>query len=510
MTSPDLNTLLRSNPDVTVTLDLSAEVAASLAYLSSPEALESLDRDPYWPKWNSPWWHMLALHEMGLSEQIPAVAVEAMGNALKRFPVKFFPLDRSEVAPGWDIVFDSMCHCGIASMYAVLSACGMAVDRELGWMRAWLTRYQMADGGMSCDPEAYLVTGECPSSMVGTVALFEALLLHEADLTPNERWVLDRGASFLLGRQLCLGSASGHNAEERESAQGWWLPAFPRFYYYDVLRGLHDLLRWAKARGRRLPWPRLAQVVTNLARLAPDGWMPVGRDALRDARTRFRGPDGNWTRKTASRFRLLESLGRPGEPCPFLTRQWTDCKRLLLELDIDPNPTDVLLVPPSPRWPEMAFNEGERFAALMGDNLISIHHVGSTSIPGIWAKPILDLAPEVRRLEELDDIRGRIEAAGYEFWGEYGLPGRRFCPRLDACKGRVANIHCFQSGSPELERHLAFRDYLREHPGLAKEYEREKLRARDLFPYDVYSYNDEKNPWIRKTERAALDWASSG
>lgn len=507
MTCPELTSLLDANPDVEVSLDLSAEIDASLRYLQSDQAMASLRADPYWPKWNSPWWHMLTLHEMGLARLIPARATDAMVEALRRFPVKFFPIDPAEVEPSWDIVYDSMCHCGIGSMYAVLSGCGVPVDQQLPWMRSWLSRYQMADGGMTCDPEAYRIAGECPSSMVGLVAVFEAMLLHVTNPTPAELWFLDRSASFLLGRELRLGSTSVHNAEEREAAGQWQFPTFPRLYYYDVLRGLHDLLRWTTRRERRVSWPRLGKVVKHLAELAPDGRMPVRRRAYDDAMTRHRQTDGSWKRERASRFQLLDAVGRPGQTCPFLTRQWTECKALLRELEVDPAPSDVLLVPPSPSWPEMARREGERFGSLLGDNLVAMHHVGSTSIPEIWAKPTIDLAPEVRSVEDLDALRPALEAAGYQYWGEYGLPGRRFCPRLDPVKGRVANIHCYASGSPGLHRHLAFRDYLRAHPQVAAEYEREKLRARDLFPYDVWAYNDEKDRWIRRTEAAALQWA---
>ena len=168
-------------------------------------------------------------------------------------------------------------------------------------------------------------------------------------------------------------------------------------------------------------------------------------------------------------------------------------------------PSDVVLVPPRDGWAALAQREGERFAAILGTNLLVIHHIGSTSIPGIWAKPVLDLMPEVHDVAALDELRDSINSAGYEYWGEYGLPGRRFCPRLGP-QGRLANIHCYQTGSPELLRHLAFRDYLRSFPDIASAYEQEKLRARDLHPKDLFAYNDEKNAWIRKVEQDALDW----
>ena len=163
------------------------------------------------------------------------------------------------------------------------------------------------------------------------------------------------------------------------------------------------------------------------------------------------------------------------------------------------------MVPPRD-WAELAQREAESFGRLLGDALVRVHHIGSTSIPGIWAKPVIDLIPEVRDISRLDELRPEIEAAGYEFWGEYGLPGRRFCPRIDPFQGRVANVHCYQSGSSEIRRHLAFRDYLRAHPTLATEYEAEKFRARDLHPSNLFAYNDEKNAWIRRVELEALEW----
>ncbi|MBV9992985.1 MAG: GrpB family protein, partial [Alphaproteobacteria bacterium] len=101
-------------------------------------------------------------------------------------------------------------------------------------------------------------------------------------------------------------------------------------------------------------------------------------------------------------------------------------------------------------------------------------------------------------------------ALGYKWFGEYGLAGRRYCYLKDEATGqRLFQLHCYQEGSPEVPRHLAFRDYLRAHPALALEYEAEKVRAAKVVSDDVNAYNNEKNDWIKRVEKDALVWLRS-
>ncbi|MBX3170891.1 MAG: GrpB family protein [Candidatus Eremiobacteraeota bacterium] len=159
-------------------------------------------------------------------------------------------------------------------------------------------------------------------------------------------------------------------------------------------------------------------------------------------------------------------------------------------------------------WAEQAVREAERFAAALGRDrrLIGIHHIGSTSIPGIQAKPIIDLLPEVTSLEWLDEMQPQIEAAGFEYWGDYGIPRRRFCPQTGGDGWRRVNVHCFLSGDEQLVRHLAFRDYLRAHPEMARDYERIKQACAERYREDAYGYTDCKSAWIQATQAAALEW----
>jgi GrpB-like predicted nucleotidyltransferase (UPF0157 family) len=136
--------------------------------------------------------------------------------------------------------------------------------------------------------------------------------------------------------------------------------------------------------------------------------------------------------------------------------------------------------------------------------------VGSTAVPGIVAKPVLDLMPVVTDLAALDERRQSVEALGYECWGELGLRGRRYFTLDDPSTGRrLVQLHCYAAGSPEIERHLAFRDYLLRRPNIARVYEREKLHCRALHPNDSHAYADCKSLWIAETEAEALLWRQS-
>jgi hypothetical protein len=329
MSDSALRDKLARIPDAAPGDDLEAGIADTLSYLGSDAALRSIASDTYWPKWHSPWWHMLLLYELGEARRIPARTVTAMVDGLNALPLKIFPI-HPEDAPGANLLRDCACHCALGCVVRVLAACGVDVDAALPWIKPWFSRYQMADGGLSCDDAAYRVQGECPSSMVGTIAPFEAMTLGA--WTPEQAAFLDRGAGFLFERRLMLGSSSAHNAEEREVQARWLAPCFPRFYFYDVVRGLAALVAWAERSGRELPRAAVAGVVEHLVRTFPDGVVRVQRQGFEICPTTWCEGEAGWSRQPTSRFALLDAVSEVGRPSVALTRQWAEARRGLVGL----------------------------------------------------------------------------------------------------------------------------------------------------------------------------------
>lgn len=167
---------------------------------------------------------------------------------------------------------------------------------------------------------------------------------------------------------------------------------------------------------------------------------------------------------------------------------------------------EIVLAPHSAEWASSFDREAAAIANALADVPIEVHHIGSTAIPGIIAKPVIDMLGIVPALDELDAHAHRLTALGYESLGEYGIPGRRYF-RKDAPDGaRTHQLHAFATGSPEIQRHLDFRDYLRAFPADAAAYAALK---RDLAQHcgdDMKAYSEGKTEFVRTIERRAALW----
>ena len=170
----------------------------------------------------------------------------------------------------------------------------------------------------------------------------------------------------------------------------------------------------------------------------------------------------------------------------------------------------IYLLPHDPAWAERAEQHAKVVAGILGPLLVHWEHIGSTSIPGIHAKPVIDLLPLVISIEAVDQLQGAFEAAGFYWYGEWGLPGRRYVNRDDPETGdRITNVHIYAQDDPEVERHLAFRDYLRANSEVARDYEAVKLDCAALNPTDIFGYMDCKDAICKRIESDAVAWYRS-
>jgi len=169
----------------------------------------------------------------------------------------------------------------------------------------------------------------------------------------------------------------------------------------------------------------------------------------------------------------------------------------------------VKVVPHNPRWRNAFEAEAKHIGAALGENVAAIHHIGSTAIPGIYAKPVIDLLVEVRNITEVDERSSSMEALGYEAMGEFGILGRRYF-RKDNREGiRTYQIHVFEAGSAQVTRHIVFRDYMIVHPEDARKYSELKSKLAKEHSQSIDGYVDGKDSFIKEIDRKALLWHPS-
>lgn len=153
-------------------------------------------------------------------------------------------------------------------------------------------------------------------------------------------------------------------------------------------------------------------------------------------------------------------------------------------------------------WPSLYGIEAKRIRRACGRLVVAIEHIGSTAVPDLAAKPILDIMPGLAKVEDGHGTVEPMRQLGYEYHGEHGIPGRFHYDRHHA--GRcIIHVHMFQVGTEDWERHLLFRDYLRQHPDVAKEYEALKRELSSRFQTDRVGYTDGKTEFIESVVQRA-------
>lgn len=155
----------------------------------------------------------------------------------------------------------------------------------------------------------------------------------------------------------------------------------------------------------------------------------------------------------------------------------------------------VQIIPYDPAWEILFATERERIAAAIGQQVLAIEHVGSTSIPNLAAKPILDIAIGVGSLDDVPDCVAPLTNLGYEYKGEHGLPERHYFTR--GRPNRTHHLHMVVVGQYQWNTLIPFRDHLRRNPETLAQYQQLKEELAARFPHDRLAYTDGKAEFIQ-------------
>jgi GrpB-like predicted nucleotidyltransferase (UPF0157 family) len=165
----------------------------------------------------------------------------------------------------------------------------------------------------------------------------------------------------------------------------------------------------------------------------------------------------------------------------------------------------IRVVDYDPAWPALAAAEIPRIEAAVGEVAVRIDHVGSTAVPGLAAKPIVDLQLAVDAIEPRARYVRSLEGLGYLFAPDPELPDLHFFG-LPAERPRTHHLHVCAAGGEHELRHLALRDYLRTHPDEASEYGALKRDLAARHPGDRLAYIEGKERYVAALEERALAW----
>lgn len=157
----------------------------------------------------------------------------------------------------------------------------------------------------------------------------------------------------------------------------------------------------------------------------------------------------------------------------------------------------------------MYHDESKSILQALGSNAVAAHHIGSTAIPICFAKPIIDILIEVDNLFLVDSRNPMMQQIGYQVMGEYGIPHRRYFRRNNALGMRLYHVHVFTKGNPNIERHLAFRDFLNQNPNWAQKYSDLKRDLAAAHSKSSRHYTDAKTEFVTMIDELASIWRST-
>jgi len=163
----------------------------------------------------------------------------------------------------------------------------------------------------------------------------------------------------------------------------------------------------------------------------------------------------------------------------------------------------ILVVDYDANWPSQYEQEKNRILDVLGNTVADIQHMGSTSVSGLAAKPVIDILLGLEQVPPSQALVFSLETLSYLYYGELGIPGRHYFRRGVP---RTHQIHLVQVDSEFWETHLLFRDFLKAHPNARQQYEALKRKLAVEFRYDRDRYTSSKTPLIEQLLVQARAW----
>lgn len=150
-----------------------------------------------------------------------------------------------------------------------------------------------------------------------------------------------------------------------------------------------------------------------------------------------------------------------------------------------------------PNWITQYETEETALKQALGNNMLSIEHIGSTSVAGLAGKPLIDILVVVQKIEEADGFESALSSLGYDFLGQYVMEGSRLYVK-GKDNTRLVNLHFYYLGHKHIDEMIGLRDYLRSHPEVVKEYSQLKFDLAEKYPEDYGSYRKYKDEWMNE------------
>jgi GrpB-like predicted nucleotidyltransferase (UPF0157 family) len=179
------------------------------------------------------------------------------------------------------------------------------------------------------------------------------------------------------------------------------------------------------------------------------------------------------------------------------------------EVELGLDSRRVKLVDHDPKWAEYFGQEKRLLSEVLGDKVLDIHHIGSTSIPGILAKPIIDVLAAVKALPDVESFTQDLHRIGYEDRGTGDVSERRYFVKGSTAR-RTHHLNFCEINSFFWGSHLAFRDYLNQHPDVARQHSELKQELARKFPNDRLAYTAGKQEFVRSVLDRAMNNMPTG